>query len=258
MNVKLRMLLVLALAGCSQAATKTEDCNNKVDDDGNGKIDCADPECAFYDLCQAPKVDAGFYGTCGRCGFTCSAQAECYEFGLGKDTPLPYCTSGRCQSLNVPVALRFEIDTTGSWPAVALRSSQTFVVRKLGQDGAAVSCAVVQAAAAGKTQADVDQLQRSGKFQFQGFDVTPLNVMGGGIFTLPFVNAGTGKDFLIFTELWAGPRDSNTSLPTGNRLGFGCFESGDPVAEITAVDDCSPSRDGGTCRVVRLKMPAPP
>lgn len=253
----MRALWVVLLVGCSQAGTKAEDCNNKVDDDGNGKIDCADSACAAFDLCQAAKLDAGVYGGCGRCGFTCTVQSECYEFGLGKDTPLPYCTAGYCTSLNAPVVLRFEVDTTGTWPAVNLRSSQTFLVRKQGQDGAAVSCAVVQAAAAGKTAADVDQLQRSGKFQFQGFDVTPLNAMGGSIFTLPFVNVGAGRDFLIFAELWAGPRDSNTSLPTGNRLGYGCFESGEQVAEITPADDCSPGRDGGTCRTVRLKMPSP-
>lgn len=47
-------------AGCSDSATATkkEVCNNFLDDDGNGLIDCADPACAGQGNC-APQPDKG-------------------------------------------------------------------------------------------------------------------------------------------------------------------------------------------------------
>ena len=79
--------------------------------------------------------------------------------------------------------------------------------------------------------------------------------MPGTKITLPYFNVGTGTNFLIWTELWGGPRGTSSHLPTGNRYGWGCFETGTAVADLVPSDSCS--ADGGTCRTIRVKIPGP-
>jgi hypothetical protein len=45
-------LLVAMPVGTAQATT--EICNNKVDDDGDKAVDCADPDCATSEFCKTP------------------------------------------------------------------------------------------------------------------------------------------------------------------------------------------------------------
>ena len=48
------LLVVLAAAGCNDPESQ---CLNGQDDDGDGLIDCADPDCAEY--CQDAGADGG-------------------------------------------------------------------------------------------------------------------------------------------------------------------------------------------------------
>jgi hypothetical protein len=250
----------LLLASCSPVSVEKprEICGNGLDDDMNGFTDCQDPDCAGQSGCPMASADGGGnFGTCSKCGNSCVKQSECLAVDFGTDTPLPECVGGRCQQFNKPVQVAFEVDTQGTWNGFMypIRSMNTRMLSKLAKDGTAVTCATVIAAAAGKTEADADQIEKSGLFNLRGYDVAPVQAMGGIVIRQPFLNVGTGSNFIIWTELWAGPRGTLTKLPTGNRYGWGCFEMGPEVAEVIAADHCGTGSP--TCRTIRVKMPGP-
>jgi hypothetical protein len=69
------------------------------------------------------------------------------------------------------------------------------------------------------------------------------------------MNIATGSNFLIWTEIWGGPVDSLTKLPTGKRFTWGCFESGTAVDPVLESDHCSSTGgDGGLCRTIKVKL----
>ncbi len=254
-------LLALLMLGCSGSGTKREICFNGKDDDGNGLVDCADPDCMGQPGCPGGPVDSGWFGTCGKCGAVCNAQSVCISAqGWGFDTPLPFCVSARCESYNQAIQVGLQVDTTQNWTGIAysIGSMSTRIVSKTALDGSLVSCATVQAAATGKTAADAAQIENSGKFNLLGYDVAKVNAKAGDIIRQPFVNVGTGSDFVLWVELWAGSPDAVTKLPTGNRYGWGCFETGPAVAPFVPADDCNPNlADAGSCRELQVVMPAP-
>jgi len=55
-----------------------EDCTNNIDDDGDGLIDCADPECAAHQSCQPPAPPAGGGGGGGLS--YCEQDWECTDW----------------------------------------------------------------------------------------------------------------------------------------------------------------------------------
>ncbi len=260
MSYRLALVLFAALAACSPTSTRRESCSNGLDDDGNGLADCADPDCAGQPQCVSG--DAGFYGTCVKCGAVCAKQSDCIgPQGWVYEAPVPICPTGICTALNKPVQVRVELDTRNTWAGFqpAPQSVLTRFIRKQGPSGAAVSCATVQAAAQSRLPADVLQIESSGNFIIQGFDVYGLQnpQLGQGI-NLPYVNVGTGPEYLIWVEFWYGPRDGASKLPTLNRAGWGCFEDSASMPEITAESNCpSGTSDAGACQVFRLQMPGP-
>ena len=49
----LATLFLVTFSGCDDSSsTKNEICNNAADDDGDGLIDCDDPDCAGWSGCQ--------------------------------------------------------------------------------------------------------------------------------------------------------------------------------------------------------------
>ncbi len=251
-------LLVLCACSGTGPDKPREICGNGKDDDNNGLTDCQDVDCAGQAGCPMMIVDGGNFGTCAKCGMTCSSQLQCLKTDIATDTPLPECVGSKCQQLNTNVQVHYELDTA-SYAAVAikLRAINTRVISKIARDGTPVTCSTVEAVATGKTEADTEQIEKSGKFNIRGFDVCPLDAFGGGIVGQPFLNIGTGSGFLIWAELWAGPVSTSTKLPTGNRLGWGCIESGVEVAEVKVTDHCASGADAGACRTIRVKMPGP-
>lgn len=249
-----------ALVACSPPNKVREICGNGFDDDDNGFADCADVDCAGQAAC--PPDAGGQFGSCAKCGETCTRQDGCLEYGYASDRPLPDCAGGRCQSFNQALQVAVEVDIgAGGWNfiAPAPRTMQMRFLRKTALDGSAVTCAVVQAVATGKATADADQVERSGKFNLVGFDVTPLPT--GSLptkVTQPYVNVGTAQDFLLWIEIWTDVRDSTTKLPTGIRKGWGCFETGPAVAPLVPENNCPPvSPPAPSCRVLQVEMPGP-
>ncbi|MBI3182462.1 MAG: hypothetical protein HYZ28_09985 [Myxococcales bacterium] len=257
-----RRILVVALfaAGCPQPPPPppAEVCGNGVDDDRNGLVDCSDPSCAGQAGCSGPS-DGGWYGSCAKCGQSCTRQRDCLAVSFNDDDPLPHCLSGRCSALLEGVDIRFEVEVS-AWTAIDpnfLRSMNTRFVLKQALSGEAVSCATVKAVASSKLSADANQIERSDKFNLLAYDVAPVQ-FAPPVITQPFLSTGTGGNFLIWAELWSGPRDSDTKLPTGTRLGWGCFESGPEVEPILTQHHWpGPTCPNSYCRTIRVKMPPP-
>lgn len=247
-----------ALYACSGGDTKREVCANGVDDDANGLIDCADPDCAGQADCIG-NMDAGYFGECMKCGSVCGGQADCQSYNYLDDRPIPYCVQGRCTALEEFVQVRVFLNTKDNWNgALDPKSGSTRFIKKTAADGTPVNCARVAATASDKTKPGA--IEDSKEYVIQGLDVSPITnpQLGQGV-TYTFVNTQTGGDYLIWAELWYGPRNSTTGLPSGNREGWGCFESAADVGgPITTEDNCpSTTSDAGTCRVFTLVMPAP-
>jgi hypothetical protein len=250
-------LFLLVFTGCPPLQQVREICGNGYDDDNNGFADCADVDCAGQSGC--PVDGGGNFGNCNKCGNSCTNQTACLQYGYGSDAPLPDCAGGRCQSFNMALQVAVTVKTdTGGWNFVTPtpRSMQMRFIRKTALDGSAVSCATVQAVASGTAATNADQIEKSGKFNLIGFDVTPISSVGSSI-TQPFVNVATAQDFLIWVEIWYGPRDATTKLPTQTRAGWGCFESGSAVAPFIPADNCTVSPTSPTCRTITVEMPGP-
>lgn len=249
----------LVAATCSPPAGQPERCSNGVDDNGDGRVDCADPQCVNEQVCCAarnacPTANDGGpdYGPCARCGQSCRTQSDCLSTDAGyafEDAPLPMCISGVCQQKNTKLEIRFEMDATAySGLSSAPESMNTRFVLKTGVDGGAVSCAALEAAAPSKNQADANQIERSGQFNLLAFDVAKVQTVAGSYrYTQPFLSTGTGENYLVWTELWTGAPHSDTRLPTGLRMGWGCFDANPPLRPDSA--------DGGV--VIRVTMPGP-
>jgi len=257
------LAVFLALAACSPTTQSREICGNGIDDDHNGLIDCADPDCAGQDNC--PKYDAGYFGTCAKCGGNCiNRQSDCVSAlpaGWLTDTPLPVCVADRCQALETAVQVRVELDARTTWAGTspAPRSLAIRFIKKVAADGSPVSCATIAANNGSRLPAGVTQLEDSNKFVFQGIDTYPVsNAQLGQVVSLPYVNVATGGDYLVYVEFWYGDRDGSTKLPTLNRAGWGCIDAAS-LTPIVPADDCpAPGEDGGACRVFSLPMPACP
>ena len=256
MNARVLMVMVGAFVlgaawGCSGDMSR-EVCGDGLDNDGNGLTDCDDRECNGQPACIPPD-----YGPCGTCGQSCTAQNTCV-LNVLNDRPLPMCLSGKCTALEKFIQPRIELDTRANWAGVSVqpRSAATRFIKKTAVDGSPVNCARVQSIASSRNAPNA--IEDAG-VQLQGIDVTRVTnpQLGQGI-SLAFVNTQTGGDYLIWEELWAGFPDSTTGMPTGLRLGWGCFEDAATTTALVASDNCpSATNDAGTCRTFRLVMPGP-
>jgi len=249
------LCLVLACSGTGGSSNR-EVCGNGLDDDGNGKTDCDDIDCAGQAQCPLP--DAGYWGTCGKCGQACVKQSDCFSQNLLDERPLPLCNlENKCQVLNHSVNVRFEYEASG-WGVVMPGVAGVVATRwisKVGRDGGTVSCADVTAASPANN--DPLQLEDGGRFNLLGIDVTKLPP--GSVpnpLIVPFAYVGTGTNYMLFTEMWSGSTDPSTRLPTGTRRPTtGCIETGPWVGPIDAGLTCT--SDGGVCRTLKPSLPPP-
>jgi hypothetical protein len=251
-------LMFVTVSACSSSMTVRETCGNGVDDDMNGLIDCADPDCKGKSECF---YDGGFFGTCGKCGLTCTKQTDCLTTSYFNDVPLAYCESPdggnekKCTSFKKNVQVDVILNAQQAWGTLIspTRSIATRFIEKKAADGSPVTCATVEAAAPGRTAATARQLEDTGRFNYFGIDVRPITSASGSI-PIRFLNVLTGSNYLIWMEMWAGTPDSATKFPTGNRLGFECFDGpaiGQTWSPITENDNCvAPGVDAGAsvCR----------
>jgi hypothetical protein len=254
MSLRLLGVSVLLFAACSGADKPREICNNGIDDDHNGRTDCEDPDCAGQTACLP--VDAGYWGTCAKCGMACAKQTDCVGVSLLDDRPIAQCGQvAKCNVLNASVNLRVDYKA-GIWTSVVpgtLGVITTRWISKTARDGSMVTCAALLAAAPSTT--DSLQLEKSGKFELLGFDVTPgpPGTVPDPVTVLPYT--GSGSNYVLVTETWSGGRDATTHLPNGTRRSIGCVEMGADVAPILAEQTCI--GDGGTCRTLHPQLPAP-
>jgi hypothetical protein len=152
------------------------------------------------------------------------------------------------------------LDTSGTWGGFSgnPKSATSRFIKKTAINGSPVTCATLEAIAADKTKPSA--LEQNGTLLIQGLDCTSLsNPSLGQKIPMTGVNTQTGGDFILWTEMWAGPRDSTTLMPTLNRYGHGCYETttilGGP---LLPEDNCpGPGNMTGNCRTIEVKMPAP-
>jgi hypothetical protein len=205
-----------------------------------------------------PPVDAGYFGTCAKCGNACAKQMDCLSMNVLDERPLPVCNrENKCELFNTAVSVRIEYDSSAwavTMPGV-VGAVTTRWVSKTGRDGGTVSCADVRAAAPALDQPL--QLEDGGRFTMLGIDVTRLQATTvPNPLIVPFAYVGTGTNYMLFTEVWSGGIDSTTRLPNGNRRPMtGCIETGEWVTPIDAGISCT--NDAGTCRTLKPPLPSP-
>lgn len=230
-----------------------EICGDGIDNDGDGKADCDDSDCAGQGSCVGPD-----YGTCAKCGNDCATQAACLATEVISERPIAQCNGGKCFSKATFVQPRFVLNTKDTWAGfpTSPRSGITRFIKKVAVDGSAVTCDIVRAKA---SKSDPQALEKSGLFNLQGIDATPIS--SGAVYqgvNYSFVNTQTGSDYLLWLEFWAGPLGTDSKLPTGSRLTSHCVEAGVNVTEVLLSDNCpSATNDAGTCRAFQVAMPGP-
>jgi len=225
-------LLLLGACGKPDEPSVRENCSNGVDDDGNGLSDCNDPECSTNAVCVSDPPE-------------CATQYDCVYVRDGREyddyieDPLPMCLEEKCVRPPAQIDVYFQVDTK-QWSgiAVTINAISTRFIKKVAPDGSAVTCTRIQEVASSNEQKDADQLEKSKLFNYMAYDVTSVNnAPGGSTVVVPALNASVGSDFIIYTELWSGKKQTNTGLPQGFRIGWGCLESGDEVRELTEADN---------------------
>lgn len=263
-------LMFVSVSACSMPSGPRETCGNGIDDDNNGLVDCADPDCKGKSECF---YDGGFYGTCGKCGTVCTKQTDCLTTSYFNDVPLPSCASPdggpekKCNvfAKNVQVNVIFS-GSAYTGLATSPQSIATRFISKKAVDGGVVTCSMVEAATPGRTAAEANQLEASGAFSLFGIDVRTLTGAPNSV-PIQFINVQTASDYLIWLELWTARPDSLTKYPAGRRIGFECFDGpaiGQSWPPITENDNCvPPGADAGAgvmCRqfnVTAIRGPQP-
>lgn len=244
--------VALNFVACGGGPTN-EICGDGIDNDGNGLKDCDDRDCVGQPACVPPD-----YGSCSKCSQACVVQSACVTNYLD-ERPIPYCINNVCTATQTFIQPRIELSTAQNWAGLTLspQSASTRFIKKIANDGSPVTCATVAAVAADRNTPGA--IEASSNLVIQGLDVTRVTnpMLGQGI-SFAFVNTQTGGDYLIWVELWGGPPNSATKLPSGRRFGYGCFEDAATTPTLTVNDNCpSTTSDAGVCKIFRLTMPGP-
>ena len=194
--------------GGSGGAPSTELCDNGLDDDANGAIDCLDAGCATFSRCviggeecaaQVPTCEGNLSGSINE---ICVAGA-CRAAG-------PIQPDGTLQRGNIKVVSRLD----GVRPDLA----RSFLVRVLHgrkPDGEALDCAAVNASADVEALANV-VVRNTGEVT-EASDTIPAPAFG-----LPVTSGG--ETFLVQSVFYSADRNTLTAEPTGEVVGFGCEE----------------------------------
>lgn len=223
-------------------------CGDGIDNDENGKTDCADDWCKSEASCQ---VD---HGSCPKCGEACARQLDCFATTIFNESlPLPLCKAGICEQLATTVRPKVTVNTSAfNGFGLSIRSGTTRFISKTAVNGSAVSCATLEAAASATVP---DALDTDGGVNLLGLDVTRLDSWMGTV-NYPLVSAQTHGPYLIWLEFWGGYPDSATKYPAGVRRGHSCFESEPKITtEILADYNCpSAISDAGVCHQYDLSI----
>ncbi|MGA9520608.1 MAG: hypothetical protein WBV82_04040 [Myxococcaceae bacterium] len=253
MNVKsLVAVIALGLVGCGTppgSGPEAEQCGNTIDDDKDGLADCADSDCSGATECQAASE--------------CAKQTDCLgasDYDDFRNAPMPICKGARtCETPAESIDIHFQIKRPG-YGSVPVGTINTRFVKKTAVDGSAVDCARLADVASSREEADADQIERTGLFNLQAYDVTPVSGPSQTSATVIPLNAfsvSTGADFIIWVELWSGARSSVTELPRGKRWNYVCVDSGPEVAEIKPEHHWADNQGTATSRTIEITVPDP-
>ncbi len=254
MNVKsLLAVIALGLVACGTTPggiePGAEQCANGIDDDKDGLVDCADPDCGGEAACAAPPE--------------CTKQTDCFgadDYDDFRSKPMPICAGAMtCGTPAESIDVHLNINRPG-YGSVRVGSINTRFVKKTAVDGSAVDCARLADVASSRNEADADQIERTGLFNLQAYDVTPVSgseQRTGSELLIPSFSVSTGADFIIWLELWSDARSSVTNLPKGTRWNYVCIDSGPLVAEIKP-EHHWPDQEGTlTSRTIEVTVPEP-
>lgn len=195
-------------------------CSDLVDDDGDGLIDCDDPDCAENTVCLPPT------------GPSCSSQKDCGDIVeerviracLGEQciTPGPRDENGEALLIEGQLTTRFD-------PRFSLMSEhakpKSLIIRLVYPeltDGTPLTCEALKARA-GTTHETRTQLEDDQELNQIFRSLMPLSWSGGGsggqVFHFP-LEVPRGRGYLLYGEAWFGVRELN--LPKGNLASSDC------------------------------------
>ena len=212
-------------AGLDASTPKETACGDQIDDDGDGKTDCDDPDCAPFAECTPVEPP------------TCTMQRDCGN--IVDEVYTRCCLAGKCVppgpktlkndfvTAQVFFDLTFKSTLTGSQKplSVALR---LLYPEKL--DKTPLSCADVIGKISDNTKNCVDSTTRSVIDKNANFNqvfrgVSQLSWNCGGTecqFSNMFFTVPQGQNFVLYGEAWYGPRELNE--PTGQCAAYYCVE----------------------------------
>lgn len=151
--------------GCSGPGPQPgiEQCGNQVDEDQDGLIDCADPDCAADVACEAPPE--------------CSKQTDCfsstYDYFDYINEPIPRCDNAKkCVTDGQAIDLHIQLKKGLGWSGLSTATPGATVrlIKKTAVDGSAVNCDLINSIAGGNTPEDADALEKSGRFNYLAFE----------------------------------------------------------------------------------------
>lgn len=241
MTPRLLLPLFVILTACPPGPGPQGECP-KLD---NGKPNCAYQACASEPACTV--LDGGPIGSCDKCGKTCTSQDGCFKTDFIYDSPLPLCSVGLCRAAATPRDVIVTLETGGGFNGTVASANVRFI-SPVAVDGSTVTCATLAAVATSDEAGSADALERSGRFNLIGYELagTPGYQPGNALDLLSEPNGDSA--FLLWAEMWGGPRDSSGKYPTGKRQGKGCVDSGAHVAPVTATASCPDFKKGPDCR----------
>ena len=208
--------------GGGGGAPSSELCDNGIDDDANGQIDCLDAGCAADESCRIG-------------GNECSAQIPDCEGDLNGSIN-QICAGGTCAAagpIQPDATLRrgnviVQNQLDGVRPDL-VRSFLVRVYHPSRPDGSTLTCADLAAMADREDPAQVNVILRvTGGVSQQGATIA------APAFGAPV--SEEGQPFLVHTTFYSADRDTLTAEPRGEFVGLGC-EQGVVIPEGEYVQD---------------------
>ncbi|HCF60279.1 MAG TPA: hypothetical protein DFS52_20060 [Myxococcales bacterium] len=204
---------------------KEVNCVDKADNDGDGLVDCDDPDCATDNACRPkPPKPCSRQSDCGnivdelvtKCCLNKSPVGDEPEGALRCFAPGPAELDGAPKESNILFGLAFDsFASSPSKPKVAL--VRFLYPKKL--DGSALTCQEVLGLN-GATEDTRSQLDENPALNQVFRSLYPLNWTSGTTFRNMIATVPQGKSFILYGEAWYGGRELNH--PTGNRAATFC------------------------------------
>lgn len=229
-------LAALPVCGTSPASTtetKPEtNCVDGIDNDNNGLIDCADPNCAGDLNCVDKSAHCKSQLDCGNIvdslnTFTC-LNGRC-------NAPGPTCSkkgdpSARCQKAGDPVPTDVQYDVTFLPPFGMNDQSKprSVVVRfflSQALDGTTLDCDGIAALAGDGMQYDPKLLDENTNLNMAYRYLYDINWTSGREFSWTDEMVTKASGVIFYAEAWYGPKAEGKFIPSGKRAATYCAKT---------------------------------